>query len=49
MKKLMILGVALVLMSMTKGDGVMTKEKGVYVPNIRVILNIKTLRKKEKS
>lgn len=26
-----------------------TKENGVYVPNIRVILNIKTLRKKEKS
>jgi electron transport complex protein RnfG len=33
MKKLMILGVALVLMSMTKGDGVMTKEKGVYIVN----------------
>ena len=33
MKKLMILGVALVLMSMTKGDGVMTKENGVYIVN----------------
>lgn len=33
MKKLMILGVALALMSMTKGDGVMTKENGVYIVN----------------
>lgn len=33
MKKLMILGVALVLMSMTKGDGVITKENGVYIIN----------------
>ena len=33
MKKLMILGVALVLMSMTKGDGVITKENGVYIVN----------------
>ena len=29
----MILGVALVLMSMTKGDGVITKENGVYIIN----------------
>ena len=33
MKKLMMLGVALVLMSMTKGDGVITKENGVYIIN----------------
>lgn len=33
MKKLMILGVALLLMSMTKGDGVITKENGMYVVN----------------
>ena len=33
MKKLMFLGVALVLMSMTKGDGVITKENGVYIIN----------------
>ena len=33
MKKLMILGVALVLMSMTKGDGVITKENGFDVVN----------------
>ena len=30
-------------------ENIFTKENGVYVPNIRVILNIKTLRKKEKS
>lgn len=29
----MFLGVALMLMSMTKGDGVMVKENGVYIVN----------------
>lgn len=33
MKKLMIVGVALLLMSMTKGDGVITKENGFDVVN----------------
>ena len=33
MKKLMFIGIALVLMSMAKGDGVMVKENGVYIVN----------------
>ena len=33
MKKLMFAALAVLLMSMAKGDGVITKEKGVYVIN----------------
>jgi len=33
MKKMMFAALAVLLMSMAKGDGVMTKEKGVYVIN----------------
>ena len=32
-KKISILAMALVLMSMTKGDGVITKQDGMYVVN----------------
>lgn len=33
MKKYLFAVLALILMSMTKGDGVITKEKGVYIVN----------------
>ena len=33
MRKDLFVALALILMSMTKGDGVITKEKGVYIVN----------------